>query len=374
MLELADIIRRHGSAFVENRPVPLLSSQRRALFDIEHCRDGFFGGHVYQCTDGDCGELHYAYHSCRNRSCPKCHASQTEAWLQARRTELLPSPYFHLVFTIPRELHAVAGAHQKEVYAIIMREAAASLRKLARDPKYLGGDVGILEVLHTWTRAMLYHPHVHCLVPGGALTEDNTWVHANPAFLVPVKALAMIFRGKVRDALEQAELLQDVPPSAWTKNWVVFSKPAIQGPEKILQYLGRYVHRIAIVNSRILKCDEGEVAYQYHDPRKGKRLQTLPPHQFLERFIRHVLPPRFSKVRYYGLWAPANRKRFRSLQLALGLLLADPRVPGSSSSEEAAFRGPRCPVCGAEVVAISRLHPQRRPSFSSYPSAPRAPP
>jgi hypothetical protein len=213
-----------------------------ALQDIQGCRTAYFGGHLKQCTH--CGHKVYAYHSCRNRHCPKCHGDQTERWLDKQRARLLPCSYYLLTFTLPGELRPLAFAHQKRVYGLLMRSAAAALQKLASDPRYLGARLGCLAVLHTWTRAMLYHPHVHMLVTAGGLSADGTrWIKPkNPAFLVPVQALSIIFRAKLCAALKKAGLLRQVPPKVWKKNWVVHCQPAGRG-QKVLDYLGRYVLR-----------------------------------------------------------------------------------------------------------------------------------
>ena len=318
MLELADIICRHGSAFLRSNPAYARRSEVvRAFQDIEHCRTAAFGGHLYQCSEESCGRQVYAYHSCRNRHCPKCHADQTKAWLHERQTELLPTPYFHLVFTVPGQLHAIIAANQRILYSILMREAAAALQKLAHDPKFSGGDIAVLAVLHTWTRALLYHPHVHCLVPAGALTPDQDWRPSNPAFLVPIHALSDIFRAKVRDAVKKAGLYEHIDPKAWQKRWVVYSKPAAKISDQVLNYLARYVHRVAITNSRIVDIGEQHITLRGCDRLNPGKLLKLHPTEFLRRFCCHILPQGFSKVRYYGLWSAPNRKKLKQLQLLL---------------------------------------------------------
>lgn len=258
-----------------------------------------------------CGHLDYVYHSCRNRSCPKCYYHHTVKWLQKREAELLPTAYFHLVFTVPKDLRELIHTHQKKLYAVLIQSAAESLMELAADPKYIGGKIGVLCVLHTWTRALIYHPHVHCLVPGGGLGADNgTWPEARHNFLVPVKALSKLFRAKfmaqARKALPQVSL----PKTVWEKKWVVFCKPSLQGVQKVLEYLGRYVHRIAITNSRILSMAERRVTFRYQDPRQGRwRTMTLEALEFMRRFLQHVLPASFHKVRYYGLLSPPSNSQ-----------------------------------------------------------------
>jgi Putative transposase/Transposase zinc-binding domain len=262
MLEVADIVRLHGAAYHEQFGNTLTSVQKRALRDIAACRTPFFGGHVYQCDH--CRQKVFSYHSCRNRSCPKCHQNQTERWLKQQRDRLLSCPYFLLTFTLPTELRPLARSHPKKIYGLLMRAAADALQSLVRDPRFVGARVGALAVLHTWTRAMLFHPHVHMLVTAGGLSADgSSWVNSkNPRFLVPVRALSVIFRAKFCAALKKAGLLQDAPTAVWQKKWVVHSQHAGRG-DKVLQYLARYVFRIAIANSRIESVEDGNVRFRY---------------------------------------------------------------------------------------------------------------
>ena len=285
MLEVADILRLHGAAYRAQVGDRLLPSHARAMRDLEQCRTAYFGGHVAQCDH--CARQVYVYHSCRNRHCPKCHGAQTERWLEAQRARLLPCPYYLLTFTLPSELRARARAHQKVVYGLVMRCAAAALQTLARDPRYLGADIGCLGVLHTWTRAMHYHPHVHLLVTAGGLSADGAqWIAPpHPAYLMPVRALSVIFRAKLGIALKKAGLLEQVPSLVWKKDWVVHAQPAGQGL-KVLEYLGRYVFRIAITNSRIEQIEHGQVTFRYRDNRSQQvRHVTLPALEFLARFL-----------------------------------------------------------------------------------------
>lgn len=371
MLELADIIHRHGSLFLQENPEFQRSEVIQAFQNIENCRTEVLGGHVYQCSDPVCGEYVYAYHSCRDRNCPKCHSDQTEVWLNKRRTELLPTPYFHLVFTVPGQLHAVIRRNQKILYSLLIQEAAASLKKLAYDPKYLGGDIGILAVLHTWTTALLYHPHVHCLVPAGALTLDQQWKPSNPKFLVPIKALSDIFRAKIRDAIKKAVLLHQVDPKAWKKRWVVYSKPAVTNPEHLLDYLARYLHRVAITNSRIVDIDDQKVMISGCNRANKQDVTTFSADELLRRFCQHILPKGFTKVRYFGLWSPANRKKLQQLQLLLGAIIASV-TPAPSNVEEK--NEPKCPCCRKGYL-IKILTMPRLPKFlyKKYSHA-RAPP
>jgi len=358
MPEVADIFRRYGGEYLQRFGADLLPSHRRAMEDLQNCRTPALGGHVYTCDH--CGQEQYAYHSCRNRSCPKCHAHDTEQWLAARRKELLPVPYFHVVFTLPEELRPLVRSHQKALYGLLMKSAAESLIKLAFDPHYVGGLVGILAVLHTWTRTQVYHPHVHCLVPGGGLSPDGQWHPARKKYLVPVKALSRIFRGMFRDGL--AQLLPDltVPASVWKKDWVVYCKPTVQGTEQVLNYLGRYVHRIAIANRRILSIDDGQVTFLYQEvDHSAWKAMTLEACEFIRRFLQHVLPAGVHKVRYFGLWHPARRRRLRQVQLALSLAAptlkpAEPEPASSAPAGKGSLEGRPCPHCHQGILLWHR--------------------
>ena len=308
MLEVADILRRYGDEYLQKFGDKMLPSQRRACADILNCRTQSMGGHLFQCDQ--CGHQHYSYHSCRNRSCPKCHKNETATWLQHRRTELLNAQYYHVVFTLPQELRQIVSLHQEKIYGILMKAAAQALIKLARDPHYVGGLIGVMCILHTWSRTLVYHTHVHCLIPAGGISSDRQqWLPARNNYLVPVEALSILFRGIFTDMVSRQLPHIRLPASLWHKNWVVYCKPAIQGPDKVLNYLARYVHRVAIPNSRIVSIEDGKVTFRYK-PTKGpaSKTMTLDAHEFLRRFLQHVLPKGVHKVRYYGLWSAANRK------------------------------------------------------------------
>ena len=368
MPEVADIFRLYGPAYLQRFGPNLLPSHRRVLRDLVNCRTPALGGQVYQCNS--CGREHYVYHSCRNRSCPKCHATDTQAWLTNRRQELLPVGYFHVGFTLPEELRPIARAHQKLVYPLMMKAAAASLIKLAADPHYVGGLVGVMTVLHTWSRTLEYHPHVHCLVPAGGVTTDGRWIPARSKYLVPVKALSKIFRGMFRDLLTAA--LPDVqfPPSVWRRDWVVYCKPAVQGADRVLEYLARYVHRIAITNGRILAIDDGHVTFRYQKTGESCwRTMTLNAEEFIRRFLQHVLPAGAHRVRYYGLWAPANRPLLRRVLVALltsssastPVLPVQPSLPVKPPAPGSTLRGNSCPFCSTgTLLLLRRLPPQTR--------------
>ena len=358
MLEVAEIIRLHGAAYRAHVGDRLLPSQARVLRDLPACRTAYFGGQLTQCDH--CGQPVARYHSCRNRHCTKCHGDQTERWLERQRAQLLPCPHYLVTFTLPRELRALAFGHQAAVYGVLMRSAAAALQRLAADPRYVGARLGCLAVLHTWTRAMLYHPHVHLLVTAGGLSPDGTqWIAPkNPAFLVPVQALSVIFRAKVCAGLRRAGLLDQVPPAAWTTPWVVHAQPAGRG-QRVLDYLGRYVFRIAITNSRLEAIDHGDVTFHYRDNRTQEvRRVTLTGLEFLGRFLQHVLPRGCAKVRYYGLWSAAHRAdrtHARALLTALVLLATPPAPePARPSSPDERPRCPHCRVGTLIVIAVVR--------------------
>jgi hypothetical protein len=290
-----------------------------------------------------------------------------EIWLQKRRQELLAVGYFHVVFTLPQELHPIVRRHQKTLYGVLMKAAAESLMKLAADPRYVGGRLGILAVLHTWTTTLTYHPHVHCLVPGGGVSEDGRWVAARQDYLVPVKALAVIFRGMFLDLLRKALPHERIPNSAWTKAWVVYCKPTVQGTEKVLQYLGRYVHRVAFANSRLLRIADGQVTFRYQDRRQRTwKTMTLAANEFMRRFLQHVLPRGTHKVRYYGIWHPAQRSLLHRVQLVTGPLeipVATQDEASPPSAEEAATgtaeKRRTCPCCGQGTLILVETIPRQ---------------
>ena len=363
MLEVADIFRCHGAAY--RREHRLLPSQLRAMQDIEACRTAYFGGHLKQCDH--CGGQVYAYHSCRNRHCPKCHADQTERWLTQQQTRLLPCAYFLVTFTLPAELRPLAFANQKKVYGLLMRSAAAALQKLALDPRYLGGRLAGLAVLHTWTRAMLYHPHVHLLVTAGGLSLDGkAWLAAkHSTYLVPVQALSVIFRAKFCAALHKADLLNQAPPQVWKKNWVVHCQAAGQG-RQVLNYLARYIFRVAISNSRLEKIENGEVTFRYRDNRSQQlRRLKLTGVEFIRRFLQHTLPRGCAKVRYYGIWSPACSEQLAQARTLLDTATAKPvrdAVPNSPLTEQLAPTAPAsCPHCHlGQLFQVRVLPPQRK--------------
>ena len=352
MADLAEVVHLFGPNYRQHYGEHMLPSHVRALRDIAACRTEFFGGHMAQCDQ--CGHQHYSYHSCRNRSCPQCHTNDGIRWLEKRHTELLPIPYFHAVFTLPEDLRSIAWRHQKKLYAVLFKAAAETLLTLCNNPNHVGGIVGMMGVLHTWTRQLHHHPHVHFLVTGGGLSTDGHWLAARKRYLVPVAALSLLFRAKFMDLARKACPDETFPESAWKQNWVVYCKPVKQGNKKLLDYLGRYVHRIAITNQRILAIHKGQVTFSYKDSKNNhwKRC-TLPGEEFLRRFLQHVLPRGFHKVRYYGLLSPRNRFRLRQLQW---LLASDEREEDNARDVEPELNCPDkvipCPVCKDGLMLI----------------------
>ncbi len=269
MVELAEIFRRYGPEYREKYGARMPPSHLDAMTDIEQCRTEALGGQVYQCPE--CGEKRYSYHSCQNRHCPKCQNAAGQEWLEQQQALLLPVPYFLLTFTLPEELREVARSHQKLVYGLLFRASAAAAQQLAQDPRFVGGTLGMVGVLHTWTRALIYHPHVHYVVPGGGLAPDGSaWRPAREDFLLPVRALSVLFRAKFRDALRQTEFFAQVPAEVWTQDWVVHCQPVGNGAGA-LKYLAPYIFRVAISNRRILSLEDDQVTFGYTDARSGQR-------------------------------------------------------------------------------------------------------
>lgn len=370
MLSLGAIASRHGEAYLARHGAAILPSHRRALHDLAACRTAALGGHVSGCDS--CGYEHFTYHSCRNRSCPQCHTVATAAWSAARETELLPIPYFHVVFTLPAELREIVRAHQRVALALLMATAAESLQALAADDHYVGGRLGILAVLHTWTRALVYHPHVHCLVPGGGLAPDgHTWIAARAHFLVPVRALSVRFRARFLARLKAQLPEVAIPASVWQTPWVVYCKPALQGSGAVLRYLARYVHRVAITNARLVAVEHEQVTFRYRDRRDASAgawcTMTLSADEFLRRFLQHVLPRGFHKVRYYGIWHPSAAPLRARLTLALAP--STPPTAGARPERVPASSGdtpPRpCPRCEHGTLRLTHViarAPRSRPT------------
>jgi len=343
---IADIVREHGGAYVARFGPGLLPSHRRALADIAGCRTPAMGGHLLDCAD--CGHREYVYHSCRNRACPQCHQQRTEEWLAQRARELLPVRYHHLVLTLPAELREAARSRQQAVLGALMQAAAAAVQALARDPKYAGGRIGILAVLHTWTRALAWHPHVHCLVPGIALAPDREVLHPAERFLLPVRALSVIFRARMAASLRALEPPVQLPAAVWRKPWVAFARPCVEGAEGVLQYLARYAFRGPLSNRHLVGTEGGRVTFRYTDNRTGKpRSITVSGEEFLRRYLQHVLPKGFQRVRYYGLWSPSSRQTLRALQLLLAPSQQQSTLPALLAKSPRPVRPACCPRCGS---------------------------
>ncbi|PYT04936.1 MAG: IS91 family transposase [Acidobacteria bacterium] len=356
MVEVAEIFRIHGPEYLAKYGDRMPRAHLRAKRDIEQCRTPVLGGQGYVCTK--CDERRYSYHSCKNRHCPKCGNDQAEKWLEEQKELLLPVTHFLVTFTLPEELRRVARSNQKTVYKTLFQASSEALQKLAWDERFVGGRLGMVGVLHTWTRALIYHPHVHYIVTGGALTESGEWKRSREDFLVPVRALSVIFRAKFRDLLKNTELFDQVDARVWKKQWVVHSEPVGTG-EAAFKYLAPYIFRVAISNSRIVKLEDGRVTFKYKDSATDQvRYATVSAEEFMRRFLQHVLPERFVKVRYYGLLSPGNRHLLKRAREALGS-----RASGSTACIEDGVTNqrelPRCPSCGSEMTLIGTLSARR---------------
>ena len=365
MPEVADAFRRFGSSYEEVHGAAMLPSHRRAITDIIACRTEALGGQQWCCNH--CGTLLHVFHSCRNRACPKCHTEQTRAWLEQRREEMLPARYFHVIVTVPEELRAALRRHQVNGYGALMKAAATAIIDLGRDPRWIGGTVGVLAVLHTWTQRLIFHPHVHCLVTGGGLSEDGTaWHSAGRTFLFPKSALATLARARFRDAF--ARLCPDagLPRHLWQIPWVVHTTPWGEGAPAALDYLARYAFRIAITNNRVLAVDDETVTYRYKDRAADRqRKETVSGHEFIRRFLQHVLPAGFHKVRYYGLWHSSRREQMHNLRSMLLLAKRADAPPEADHADPPDPALPRhCPHCGSgQLTLLRRISP-------SWPRAP----
>ena len=346
--EVADVFRRYGDAYRENRGASLCTAQRRVMSAIELCRTAALGGHVEHCDC--CDHQRICYNSCRDRHCPKCQSLARAQWLEDRRSELLDTQYFHVVFTVPHPIAAIALQNKSSVYNILFRAASETLRTIAADPKHLGAQIGFFAVLHTWGQNLHHHPHLHCVVAGGGISADCTrWISCRPDFFLPVRVLARLFRRLFLDYLEQAfdagelqffsslELLRTRHAfdhhitSVRKTDWVVYAKPPFAGPEDVLKYVARYTHRVAISNDRLLDLEDGKVQFRWKDYRNGSRCKTmaLAAEEFIRRFLLHVLPEGFQRIRHYGFLA--NRYRAQKLALCRQLLQMPP--PAATDAE-----------------------------------------
>jgi len=370
MIEVADVFRRFAADYVSMHGTSMLPSHRRAIEDILDCRTAALGGQVWRCDA--CGTEVFSFHSCGNRSCPKCHTAQTQEWLEHRQAEMLPVPYFHITVTVPAELREVLRANQRDGYAALMQASAAAIIELARDPRYVGGTVAVLAVLHTWTQQLNLHPHVHCLVSGGGISEDaSTWHPARQNFLLPIKALAKLVRGKFRALLQRRCPDLVVPDVVWQVPWILHVTAWGNGEQAVLDYLARYVFRIALTNARIVGLDDETVTIQHKDRKTGHaRTCRLSGDEFMRRFLQHVLPRGFHKVRYFGLWHPAQRHNAARVRQMLQLQappkpdpLQDLSVPPPEpiDAEPVPPIEPMiCPHCQqGRLIFIRRLSPQQ---------------
>ncbi len=365
-IELADVVRRFKDRYVDLFGHLMMPSQRKALTDIAACRTATMGGHQYQCRD--CGQSFWVYHGCRNRACPACHGRQIRDWLGARQAELLPCDYYHIVATVPQEIRHLFLSDQKFMYTLFMKTVAGAVIDLTRDRKYLGATPGILMVLHTWTSQMHYHPHLHLLVTGGGVSDDGqSWREPPGTFLVPVKALSKLIAARFRDALRKAkpEAFATLPRKTWKQPWCSFSKHYGHAKQALVDYLARYAFRIAITNARIVAMDDTHVAFKYKQRETGEwKRCRLTGVEFLRRFLMHVLPKGFHKLRYYGLWHHSKRDLQQRARLLLSLLrrhesgepvlIADVAAQPDTTSEgqgvsEERF-SPACPHCGSRRV------------------------
>jgi Putative transposase/Transposase zinc-binding domain len=384
-LEVADIFRRHGEAYRKAHEGHLGRVEQRVMSAIELCRTAELGGHSEVCTS--CGLIRCAYNSCRNRHCPKCQGADRIEWLAARQAELLPVQYFHVVFTLPAKAAAIAFQNKAIVYAILFKAAAETLRTIAADPKHLGAEIGVVAVLHTWGQNLHHHPHVHCVVPGGGSSLDGTrWIACRPGFFLPVRVLSRLFRrlflenlqvafdaGELRFFGDLAELTQ---PAAFDRlltelrriEWVVYAKPPFGGPQQVLAYLGRYTHRVAISNSRLVSLTGGRVSFRWKDYRHhGKaKVMTLDADEFIRRFLLHSLPDGFHRIRHYGFLA--NGHRAGKLALCRKLLAVPPapiEVRDHRNPLQTAWPLHLCPCCGGALITLDALPPlaSAKPSF-----------
>jgi Putative transposase/Transposase zinc-binding domain len=371
-LEVADLIRSAGAAFIDQNRQWIRWKHVKVLLAIARCRTAALGGHVDQCTR--CGyRATISYNSCRNRHCPKCQIAARNRWIAARQKELLPTRYVHVVFTLPAQLASLALSNQKFIYGLLLRASAETLLEVARDPRHLGAEIGFFSVLHTWSQKLTLHPHVHCVIPAGGLSLDHThWVRSQNRFFLPLKVLSRVFRGKFVAGLRQAfqndllhfpgtlaPLAQPKTFAAWLrllfrKDWVVYAKRPFGGPEYVLQYLGRYTHRVAISNHRLISFTEGKVTFRWRDSahHNEQKLMTLSLDEFLRRFLLHLLPKGFVRIRHFGFLA--NRRRATLLPLCFPLLGAvqQPQADQNSSASNDLWH---CPKCGGPMVVLERL-------------------
>ena len=386
-LEVADIFRDHGAAWRRANVGHVSLDQMKVMSAIERCRTAALGGHVARCEG--CAHTVIAYNSCRNRHCPKCQSTAAKEWLAAREAELLPVPYFHVVFTLPAAIANIAYQNKAAIYDILFTTSAETMTTIAADPKHLGARIGITAVLHTWGSALTHHPHVHMIVPGGGISLDGArWVSCRPDFILPVEVLSCLFRGLflaklvaahragrlkfygVHARLDNIRAFKACLAPLRKIDWVAYAKRPFGGPEAVLAYLSRYTHRVAISNHRLIEANQSGVTFRYKDYRidgPGRyKTMTLPTHEFIRRFLMHVLPKGFHRIRHYGLFANGNRAA--NLARARELLHVAPPATASETVETAAASEPRvepCPCCGGRMLVIETFargcEPKHRP-------------
>src|SRR5262245_55128495 len=393
-LEVADIFRDHGPAWREANRGHVSLDQLKVMSAIERCRTAALGGHVARCENKACAHTIIAYNSCRNRHCPKCQGAAARRWLAEREAELLPVEYFHVVYTLPAELRGIAYQNKAVIYDLLMKASAETTLAIAADPKHLGARIGSIAVLHTWGSALTHHPHVHMIVPGGGLSEDGSrWISSRPGFLVHVKVLSRLFRGRFLTMLTKAhaqnnlKFIADHSALADKRSfkrflaplrkieWVVYSKKPFAGPDQVLRYLSRYTHRVAISNRRLVATDDNGVAFRWKDyridgPERWKTM-TLQPHEFIRRFLLHVLPKGFHRIRRYGLFASGNRTA--NIARARELLGATPPVVEPEERKAVAPDEPRvlpcpCPRCGGPMMVIEVFDRGCQPTYRPTPT------
>ena len=373
MLRLADVFMQHGPSYLQRYGTAVLPSHVRAIDAITRCRTPVLGGHLAQCTE--CQRRHLLYHSCRHRACPQCGHDSTTAWLARQQRLLLPTAYYHVVFTLPAELRRLVRTHQRVLINVLFQSAFESLATLCSDRQWLGGRIGALAVLHTWGRTLEWHPHIHMLVPAGGLAPDGcTWLpppKRRKSFLVPVRALSDSFRGRFLTAARRVLPGIELPQTAWHKRWVVFIKPPVRDPQRVLEYLGRYVHRTALSDKAIVHCDDNVVSFSYRDSRDHRRKRmTLKAHEFMRRFLQHVPYKGLHRVRAFGLLHPAHRTTLNRLQLLLSAARRPVEQPSAATRPAL-----RCPYCRKPTLRLlGRVTPleciELAPLLAAQPRAP----
>ncbi len=384
-LEVADIFRSHGPAWRHANMGHVSLAQLKVMSAIENCRTAKLGGHVAACED--CDHMHIAYNSCRNRHCPKCQGAAAKDWLAARQAELLPVEYYHVVFTLPGQISDMAYQNKAAIYAIVFKAAAETLLTIAADPRHLGARIGLTAVLHTWGSALTHHPHVHCVVPGGGISPDGeSWINCRPGFFLPVRVLSRLFRrlflerlsdahkagrlnffGKLQHLSDKASFTEHLRPLR-NMEWVVYAKRPFAGPDAVLAYLSRYTHRVAIANSRLISCDNKGVSFKWKDYRqKGRtrhKIMTLTTNEFIRRFLIHVLPRGFHRIRHYGLLANSQRTgnlaRARKLLGVVAVQCEADTTEAVNDNEPQTLAQP-CPCCGGRMIVIESLERDAQP-------------